>query len=141
MRLVDCVVRLGGKMDMQIPKASISVAEVAVLRMIHGHDAVVSIFPRSNDRRSHRDEKDRLRHEYRTVRVGDNGPNIVDHMWPGHDPKLPVDLSDLGIGEDSPTLEVNAEKPVAEPPPAEPEPARRGPGRPPNAVRAAQAAA
>lgn len=103
MEVCDVTVKHGGRLEMSVRKKGVTVPEIAVLRQIHGSDAVNEITPRGMSRRPHATELDRLRHLYEP-RLQD-GAHPVDELWPGtQQQKLPVHLSDIGIGPDSPFL-------------------------------------
>lgn len=99
MQLVSATVRLGGKVDQEVLKGhepikggmldGISVAEVAVLRFIHGNDAVTQVQALRQDKRSHQFERKRLQTLY--------GDTVVDKLFPGVTTKLPISLKDIEI--------------------------------------------
>lgn len=98
MRRVDCTVLHAGNQNMRLRIEGISVAEVQLLRFLHGADSVIDFWPRGNDRRPHKDEKEHLRAKYKKhIGEGSARRDLVDHLWPSHDPRLPVELSDIGI--------------------------------------------
>lgn len=101
MQICSCKVRLGGSLNMQIYKPRVSVAEIAVLQAIHGGDAVQSIKPVRMTKESHAVEAERLRLFF--------GPEVIARLWPGLNPRLPVKLSDIGIGEDGIGEDVEAQ--------------------------------
>lgn len=101
MQMVSGTIRLAGKVDHQVFRsedAPMSVAEVAVLRHLHGNDAVVEIRPVRNDKRSHQAERRRLEEFY--------GEAAVTTLFPGLHTKLPVSMKDIEIEE----IEEPAEK-------------------------------
>lgn len=87
MQRCNVTVRLAGDVGNTVPKIGVSVAEIAVLRAIHGSDAIVDIKPIENDKTPHRDERNRLSLIY--------GRGIVDKIFPGQFAKLPVTLKDI----------------------------------------------
>lgn len=89
MQTANCHVRLSGDINNEIFKAGVTVAEIVVLRAIHGDDAVVKVQGTGNDKRAHAAELDRLKQTY--------GAKFVDTMFPGAYPKLPVNFKDIGI--------------------------------------------
>lgn len=103
MQICSCKVRLAGSLNMQIPKARVSVAEIAVLQAVHGQDAVTDIKPLRMTKESHAAEVDRLKLFY--------GPEIIKHLFPGLSPRLPVKLADVGLSSDGapdePEIQVN----------------------------------
>lgn len=96
MHIADCKIRLGGDALNIVPKVNVTIAEIALLRAIHGDDAVVDIAPKSNDRRSHRDELNRLRQAYGWV--PDNMQRLQE-IWSEFGASFPKDWSDLGLQE------------------------------------------
>lgn len=65
MQLYNCKVRLQGSLYNEVPKSGVSAAEVTVLRVIHGHDAIADLVSagRENDR-DDREEREYLNSEY-----------------------------------------------------------------------------
>lgn len=97
MQFARCKVRLSGDMGTVIEKAPVSPAEVALLKVIHGDDAVfdVQLTGNGNDKTPHAEELARLRAEY--TAVDDGGNLIIDKIFPGLGARLPVDFADIGI--------------------------------------------
>lgn len=98
MQLANCRVRLGGDMTNEVLKQSVTPAEVAVLRLIHGDDSVLKVEPFKQDKRPHAQEFERLLAEY--------GQKVVEAAFPGVAPQLPVSFKDIGINvyaEEKPT--------------------------------------
>jgi hypothetical protein len=67
----------------------VSAPEVAILREIHGNDAIINLSEVNSVRRSPAEELDRLKLYY--------GPDVVSKVFPGSMPKLPTSLEDVGI--------------------------------------------
>jgi hypothetical protein len=99
MQIVNCSVHLSGDLRNTVHKRGVTVAEIVVLRNIHGGDAVTSIQPVKNDRRSHALELDRLRSIY------NRRDQVVDQLFPGANPKLPTNLKDIGVDHNGATVE------------------------------------
>jgi hypothetical protein len=76
---------LGGDMGTTVPKYGVTPSEVAVLRAIHGSDAVFDIEPGEDIDRSNREEMERLRLTYgHAKRQGPSGEEvIVATLFPG----------------------------------------------------------
>jgi hypothetical protein len=91
MQIVNCYVNLAGDRNNVVHKRNATVAEVMILRQIHGGEAVTDVKPVRNDRRAHATEIERLRGIYN--RRG----SVVDQVFPGANPKLPTNLKDLGL--------------------------------------------
>lgn len=112
--LYSAVIRHAGKRSYEINKKNLTAGEIIVLRAIHGDDSVVNI--KDTGRRDDKWLKDlaipkdqpdriadaralmtnagelaRLRLEYKDFMVDDDKP-IVDALWPGFNPQLPVSL-------------------------------------------------
>jgi hypothetical protein len=97
MELCNATVRLGGSVGHTVEKVDLTPPEIAVLRRIHGQDAVINIAPVRMDKRGHAVERARLEQLY--------GDQVVAEMFPGTMAKLPVMLKDIGLGP-SPTPQV-----------------------------------
>lgn len=89
MQVVNCSVRLSGNLNSVVRKTDVTVAEIVVLRALHGADSVVSVAPTIQDKRSTADEMFRLRGIY--------SEKVISHAFPGANPNLPVTLADVGI--------------------------------------------
>lgn len=96
MQRANCKVRIGGNLGMVCPKENVTPAEIVVLKAIHGEDAVIEIESTKMDKTGHADELNRLRDEY-TVRLDGSGELLVDKLFPGARPQLPVTLKDIGV--------------------------------------------
>lgn len=64
MKLYDCKVRLGGSVMNEVRKAGITAAEVVVLRLLHGDDAVADIVEVGDVKREGKVERERLYRAY-----------------------------------------------------------------------------
>lgn len=67
----------------------VSAPEIAILREIHGNDAVVNLSDVNSVRRSSAEELDRLKLFY--------GPAVVTKVFPGNMPKIPSSFEDVGV--------------------------------------------
>lgn len=114
MQVCDVTLLHGGRQEMTIRKRRVSVAEIQVLRRLHGQDAVKEITPIGTSKQPHGQELRRLNALY-PAKKDEKG--VVEELFPGHAPKLPVTLEDIGVGKDSPFLGVPA-KPVPDEEPA-----------------------
>src|SRR3546814_5496008 len=54
-----------------------------------GADAVVDVQPKANDKTPHAAEMDHLRKTY--------GDKVILALFPGHSPRIPVSLKDVGL--------------------------------------------
>ena len=86
------------------PKQGVTVAEIALLRSIHGAGSVIDIRPTVNDKRPHALELARLTKRY--------GEKAVEKAWPGAVKRLPVQL--VEIGEDLHALMDAMDEPEAD---------------------------
>ncbi len=102
MRYCDVTVRLTDSPSHTVRKVGVSVAEIVVLRAIHGEGAVVEIEPKTSDRRSATEEFERLRGLYGKPDEGlmdaGNG-DLLERLFPGsmHSKRLPSTLADIGL--------------------------------------------
>lgn len=88
MLYVNCNVRIGGDNNNIVPKKDLSVAEVALLKVIHGDDGVVDIVSTGRtDTISAVRERERLKAIY--------NPKLVMNVFPGVMPTLPTRLEDI----------------------------------------------
>lgn len=100
MQYVDANVHLSGDRNHVVQKRDITVVEVAILRALHGEDAVKDIQPRRQGRPRTVELLGYLRHKYRRqmqAQSPDGSRNIVDVMYPGANPNIPTSLADIGI--------------------------------------------
>lgn len=107
MKLFDCKVRLAGQNEAVVPKHGLTIAELAVLKHMHGPNSIVDTFVSTPPVRNNvhlPSEMDRLRMLY-------NKPNdpVVDKLFPGAFPRLPTSLRDLGIMLYAPPVELPPE--------------------------------
>jgi len=83
MQTANILLALGGDSGNQVPKYGVTAAEIAVLRAIHGEDAVTNVLPLDTvDNRSNRTELARLRARYGAAQDGE-GNKVVDTLFPG----------------------------------------------------------
>lgn len=92
MQIANILLALGGDSGNVVPKYKVTPAEVAVLRLIHGDEAVTDIEPLSADAidedsgrpRTHRQEITRLSHVYGKVQPnGRRAAPAVAQLFPG----------------------------------------------------------
>ena len=102
MQHVRCVVRLSGDIAFSVHKEDLTVAEVALLRVMHGgDDAVVDIIPTHKDRLSTIQHKRALLAKYKDG----TGADLIEKLFPGLAPTLPVSLADIGMEMDPETMD------------------------------------
>lgn len=80
MQVATVKVKIAGDSGHMVEKYDVTPAEVAVLRYIHGEDAVVDIEPLGTIERTNREERARLAHIYSKK---ENGQTPVDVLYPG----------------------------------------------------------
>ncbi len=100
-KLHTCKVRLAGQVQDQVEKTAVTAAEMHVLRVIHGEDAITDIVETGDVDRSEAMERDRLEFIYSedlirrvfgatVARIGDGGaPARVEPPRPAR-PKAPL---------------------------------------------------
>lgn len=95
MQIANIILALGGDQRNTVPKYEVTVSEIAVLRYIHGDDAVTEIEPVGTVQRSSREELARLRGLY--PKTDPAGKNIVmTELFPGASPAYKT-FDDLDI--------------------------------------------
>lgn len=98
MEIANCMVAIAGDHGHTVPKYDVTPSEVAVLRAIHGEDAVFDLRPLGEADRTGKAEIDRLRFEYRTATDGDDN-RIVDQLFPGAGARAIATFADLELPE------------------------------------------
>jgi hypothetical protein len=96
MQTAHCLLSLGGDHGNQVMKHGVTAAEIAVLRAIHGNDAVQEIEPAGHVKRSHREERERLLSTYGAAK-GEDDKLIVVGMFPGVAARVFESLDELGV--------------------------------------------
>ncbi len=105
MQTASCTVRLSGSRDNTVHKPSVTVAEIAILRAIHGSESVTNIVTLENDKRPHRAERERLEKLYgKATDAADK--RVIDLVFPGINTPLPNTLADIGLAEQEEDEEV-----------------------------------
>lgn len=94
MQHVTATVRLGGEMNFAIPKPNLTVAEVVLLRLLHGNDAVVDVRPLGTSKRTLRGEKDRLLGQYGHK---PSHVEVIDKMFANTAVQPLESLEDIGV--------------------------------------------
>jgi hypothetical protein len=94
MKTYLCSVRLAGSMQHVTTNKRVTVSEIAVLRRVHGDDAVMDVRPAGDVARSDTEERERLRKTYDNA-TPDAEP-LVDRLF-GALGKLPTSLAQVGI--------------------------------------------
>lgn len=95
MQRCSAVVRHAGNLAMTIHKENLTPAEIVLLRMIHGDDAVVQITVTAEEGANRRGDNSPVRELKRLRDL--YGAKLVGQAWPGINPMLPVTLEQAGI--------------------------------------------
>lgn len=98
MQTATVMLALAGDPGNTIPKFDVTPAEVAVLRLIHGDDAVHDINPSEDVERTNRAELARLREIYRKP-AGSHEPSAVDALFPGAAARVFENFDELELDE------------------------------------------
>ena len=127
MQLATITLALAGNRDNTIQKIGVTPSEVAVLQRIHGADAVFDIAVTSDDKRTNRQERERLAEAYGKMTVdGQYESPAVNALFPGAAARLFETFDELELAEE--LFAVERVKPAPAPvEPVAPEPApKRG---------------
>lgn len=109
MQYANIMLALGGDRGTTVPKAEVSASEIAVLRLIHGAEAVFDVEPveiDEDDERaniSDREEIRRLAEIYGKARVDTADGiqvSVITALFPGAGAKAVTDLKDLDIPDE-----------------------------------------
>lgn len=96
MQTANVLLSLGGDHGNQVMKHDVTASEIAVLRAIHGDDAVKEIEPCKDVKRSNRDERARLLGTYGAAK-SEEGKPIVEGMFPGVAARVFETLAELDL--------------------------------------------
>lgn len=106
MKQANIMLAIGGGRDNTIQKYGVTAGEIAVLRAIHGEDAVFDIEPTDTDAtddngspRKNRQELARLKALYGKASDG-NGAPIVEGLYPGAAARVFEGFDELDLPED-----------------------------------------
>jgi hypothetical protein len=97
MQIANIMLSLGGDHGNQVYKHSVTAAEIAVLRAIHGDDAVKDVEPIGDVKRSHREERGRLIETYGGAKIPDTKTPIVESLFPGVAARVFENLHELDL--------------------------------------------
>lgn len=101
MHKASILLAIGGDTGNTVPKHNVTPAEVAVLRHIHGDDAVTDIKPTGDLKRTNREERQRLAEVY--GRRDDKGRHVapaVDALFPGAATRVFETFDELDLPEE-----------------------------------------
>lgn len=96
--IADLHVALGGDSLNTVPRFGVTAAEIAVLQVIHGSDAVHDITPRGTIERPQRVERQRLAAVYGSARDRD-GRLHVETLYPGAAARVFEKIDELELGD------------------------------------------
>lgn len=96
MQIANALVSIAGDRGNTVPKYGLTAAEIAVLRLIHGEDAVTDVEPAGAITRSNKAELDRLRTVYGGATDND-GNRLVDQLFPGAGARVFASLAELDL--------------------------------------------
>jgi hypothetical protein len=95
MQHCSCIVFLDGDRNSSVHKTDVTVAEIVLLRAIHGPDAVDGIKPTFVGREKPAQDLARLRVEYANSNVTKEGGSLIEAVYPGRNPSVPTKLADI----------------------------------------------
>lgn len=98
MQTASILVALGGDLGNTVPKHDVTASEIAVLRAIHGNDAVLDIEPTGDIKRSNLEELSRLRATYGNAKDTENKA-IVDVLFPGAAARMFATIDELDLDD------------------------------------------
>ena len=104
MQTANIMLAIGGDRGNTVPKYAISVAEIALLRAIHGEDAVFDVEPLETPAMdegvvvSNRAELNRLRRVYDAKDA--DGNRVVDQVYPGAAARVFETLDEIDMPDD-----------------------------------------
>jgi hypothetical protein len=96
--IADVLVALGGDILNSVPRYDVTAAEIAVLQVIHGNDAVKDIRPKGTIERPQRVERERLKNIYGGARANDGRPH-VEILYPGAAARVFDKLDELTLDD------------------------------------------
>lgn len=134
MQIANVTLALAGDSGNTVPKMGVTAAEIPVLQLIHGNDAVTEIEPAGEIARSNRDELARLLGVY--GKAQDGKEIVVSQLYPGVAARVFERLDELQIPPDFYKAEKRASAGSAPAVPAAPpaEPLSIEPIEPPDGI-------
>lgn len=112
MQTANIMLALGGDKGNCVPKYDVTPAEIAVLRAIHGDDAVFDVEPTDKEattevengdprKRTNREELSRLSREYAGGRLFGTDIRAVSALFPGAAARVYEDFDELDLSEEA----------------------------------------
>jgi hypothetical protein len=111
MQLCNATVLLAGDRNFALPKRDLSVAEIVLLRALHGEEAVIDITPTRKTTVSLRDTKDRLMATYGERR---DYQTLIHNMFANTAVQGLTQLKDLRIPDGGAPVRATAAVPLQE---------------------------
>ncbi|SEG64946.1 hypothetical protein [Bosea lathyri] len=99
MQTANIMLALGGDVGNTIPKYGVTAAEVALLRAVHGDEAVFDVEPTGEIERSNRAELGRLNLEYAGSRLVGTDTRAVSALFPGAAARVYESFDELELDE------------------------------------------
>ncbi len=100
MQTANILLAISGNRGHTVPKYNVTPAEVAVLRFLHGDDAVYDVeVLKETARRTARQEVERLRQLYSRRDGADLESPAVKALYPGFDARVEMTFADLELHE------------------------------------------
>lgn len=100
MQTAHILLSLGGDSGNVVPKYNVTAAEIAVLRHIHGDEAVMDVEPSGEVKRNSRVERQRLVEAYGRRIDGRFASPAVDALFPGAASRVFETLDELDLPEE-----------------------------------------
>lgn len=103
MQIANAILKVDKEGWTSVPKEGLTASEIAVLRIVHGPDAVFDIEPAGEIERSHREERARLKAAYvpgEGVRAGGGTTDPVETLFPGAAARMFMTLDELELPDD-----------------------------------------
>lgn len=97
MDILNVMLAIGGDAGNTVPKFGVTPSEVAVLRMLHGDDAVTDIQIVGSVERNDREERARLSERYGTHKEGRVRAEAVEALFPGAAARVFHKIEELDI--------------------------------------------
>lgn len=96
MQIANIMLAIGGERGHTVPKYAVTASEIAVLRVIHGDEAVFDVEPTGEADVSNRAEMQRLHFIYGAAKDSE-GVSIVRTLFPGAAARVFQTLEEIGL--------------------------------------------
>ena len=101
MQTANIMLALGGDTGNTIQKCAVTPAEIAILRAVHGEEAVFDVEPADDIERSSRAELERLAREYASSRLFGTDRRAVQALFPGLGARVQETLAELELPDEA----------------------------------------